>query len=497
MLSTSFRRNAVKSLIEPSITSTSLASQKRILLNTVVCSSKTFRPTAVSTYSTLSNSAYASTTTSSQLTPVFGFNHRFHVQHLPQLQQPQQPPFALLHRFHSTLPGPKTSVNNEAETTSKRSFSALSPDVADLIRAEFESVDLNNDGKMDSEELKQLLRKHKPAFSEAEILEISELFYVGNAGRAVPFDKLLEAIDTIVASNKDNDDIDDTQTHANTNNTNTKQSRNALGVGSCAAEYYYDVNHHQWKKNELDIELKHVEPKTLSDKLAYNAVKLVRLGFDTATGWNGDITAPKVLQRVIFLETIAAVPGMTAAIIRHFKSLRYMERDGGLINMFLEEATNERMHLLTFVGMRDPGHLFRAAVIGSQFVFGSGFLLAYMVSPKFCHRFVGYIEEEACSTYTKIIDAIEHAPEGSDLAKWRTERAPKIGISYWHLGEEGTVLDLMYAVRADEAEHRDVNHEVVGMKPGEVNPRYDPSLRMDQALKTYVRDMMTKVPKTQ
>lgn len=333
---------------------------------------------------------------------------------------------------------------------------------------------------MDSNEFKQLLRKHKNIFSEKEILEIAELFYVGNAGKSIPFDDLLKAIDRLASEPKDGE-----------------ARRNPLGVGSCAAEYYYDLNHHQWKKDQLNIELSHVSPETMMDKAAYAAVKLVRLGFDAATGWNGEITQKKVLQRVIFLETIAAVPGMTAAIIRHFKSLRSMERDGGLINMFLEEATNERMHLLTFVTMRDPSLMFRAAVIGSQFGFGSAFLLAYLISPKFCHRFVGYVEEEACSTYTKIIHAIESAPEGSDLAKWKTETAPKIGISYWHLGENGTILDLMYAVRADEAEHRDVNHGVVGMKDGDVNPRYDPSTRLDQALKTYVRDMMTRVPKTE
>ncbi len=341
-----------------------------------------------------------------------------------------------------------------------------------------QSVDANNDGRMDAIEFKQLLRKHKNIFTEAEILELAELFYVGNAGKSIPFDKLIDAIDKLAAEQKD-DEI----------------KSNPLGVGSCAAEYYYDLNHHQWKKDQLNIQLSHVEPQTMSDKLALGAVKLVRLGFDAATGWNGEITKKKVLQRVIFLETIAAVPGMTAAIIRHFKSLRSMERDGGLINMFLEEATNERMHLLTFVNMKDPSLLFRAAVIGSQFGFGSAFLLAYILSPKFCHRFVGYVEEEACSTYTKIIHAIENAPEGSDLANWRTEKAPKIGISYWHLGENGTVLDLMYAVRADEAEHRDVNHQVVEMKPGDVNPRYDVSTRLDQALKSYVREMMTRAPK--
>ncbi len=337
-----------------------------------------------------------------------------------------------------------------------------------------QAVDVNKDGKMDADELKQLLRRHKNVFTEAEILEISEMFYVGNSGKSVPFDDLLEAIDnTIIPNRKD-------------------RKKNVLGVGSCAAEYYYDLNHHQWKPEDLDIKLTHVEPETFSDKLAYGAVKLVRKSFDFATGWNNEITVKKVLQRVIFLETIAAVPGMTAAIIRHFKSLRSMERDGGLINMFLEEATNERMHLLTFVTLRDPSLAFRAAVIGSQFAFGSGFLLAYLISPKFCHRFVGYVEEEACSTYTKIIQALESAPEGSELAKWRDESAPKIGISYWHLGEQATILDLVYAVRADEAEHRDVNHSVVGMKPGDVNPRYDPSLRLDDALKVYVRDMMKR-----
>lgn len=389
------------------------------------------------------------------------------------------------HRYFSTLSPPTSnpfSIKEEKVTDSvkagKSSFTVLSDQVVDRIKEEFESVDANNDGRMDAEELKNLLRKHKNVFREAEILEIAEIFYAGNAGKSIPFDRLIKAIDEILSKPK-----------------GQKVRVNPLGVGDCSAEYYYDLNHHQWKKEELDIALTHVQPETISDKLALNAVKLVRFGFDTATCWNHDITQEKILQRVIFLETIAAVPGMTAAIIRHFSSLRYMERDGGLINMFLEEATNERMHLLTFVTMKDPSYLFRAAVIGSQFAFGSGFLLAYIISPNFCHRFVGYVEEEACSTYTKIIDAIEKAPEGSELASWRTEKAPKIAIAYWHLGEKGTVLDVMKAVRADEAEHRDVNHSVVGLKPGDVNPRYDPSSKLDQAFKTYVREMMTRNPK--
>jgi hypothetical protein len=258
-------------------------------------------------------------------------------------------------------------------------------------------------------------------------------------------------------------------------------------------ERRYAKTHGKYTEEELNVKLTHVPPQDWKDKAALGAVKLVRFGFDTATGWNrGEITQDKILNRAIFLETIAAIPGMVAAIIRHFRSLRNMARDGGMLNMFLEEANNERMHLLTFIRMKDPGYLFRGAVIGGQFGFGSTFLLMYMISPAFCHRFVGYIEEEACHTYTKIIDEIEAAPEGSDLAMWRTEEAPKIAKGYWHLGENGTVLDVMRAVRADEAEHRDVNHAVSGVGYDTVNPLYDPRERMDLMMKKYVQDIMQR-----
>lgn len=236
----------------------------------------------------------------------------------------------------------------------------------------------------------------------------------------------------------------------------------------------------------------HREPENNLDKVALGAVKATRLMFDTATGWNrGEITTQKILNRAIFLETVAAIPGMVAAIIRHFSSLRNMKRDGGMLNMFLEEANNERMHLLTFIKLKEPSSIFRASVIGGQIGFGTAFFLSYVASPAFCHRFVGYIEEEACHTYTKIIDAIEKAPEGSDLAGWRTEPAPKIARSYWKLGEKGTVLDMIYAVRADEAEHRDVNHAVSG-HTDEMNPVYNPEEKLNKMLKRYVSDVMGK-----
>ena len=35
---------------------------------------------------------------------------------------------------------------------------------------------------------------------------------------------------------------------------------------------------------------------------------------------------------------------------------------------------------------------------------------------------------------------------------------------------------MMLAIRADEANHRDVNHLAAGMKPGQINPFFDPEV---------------------
>lgn len=48
------------------------------------------------------------------------------------------------------------------------------------------------------------------------------------------------------------------------------------------------------------------------------------------------------LSRILLLESIAGVPGMVAATVRHLRSLRLMKRDGGWIHTLLEEAENER-----------------------------------------------------------------------------------------------------------------------------------------------------------
>ncbi|KAH7913407.1 AOX, alternative oxidase mitochondrial precursor [Hygrophoropsis aurantiaca] len=261
------------------------------------------------------------------------------------------------------------------------------------------------------------------------------------------------------------------------------------GVSTVPADVHGDwvLFHPVYSSDELKaVEVLHRDAKTISDKIACNLVKLMRWGFDFVSGYkhksippNSSMTLEELkqggyvltekawLSRILFLETVAGVPGMVAAVLRHLGSLRLMRRDSGWIHTLLQEAENERMHLMTFMTLRQPTWLFRGLVLGAQGVFYNLFFLSYLISPRTCHRFVGHLEEEAVLTYTRCIQEIE----SGRLPEWTDMPAPEIAKDYWRLESNAKLLDVMYAVRSDESTHRFVNHSLANLNPKtDVNP---------------------------
>lgn len=240
----------------------------------------------------------------------------------------------------------------------------------------------------------------------------------------------------------------------------------------------YMMPHPIWSKEETEnIQITHRSPKGFVDWAAYASVSALRFSFDLFSGytrknWMDSMDEKAVLARCIFLETVAGVPGFAAGMIRHLNSLRKMERDHGWIHTLIEEAENERMHLMTFLQLRRPGPFFRGSVIVTQFMFTAGFSLMYLISPHFCHRFVGYLEEQAVVTYTDILTKLD---EGK-LPMWRQLKAPEIAVKYWKLGDDAMMRDVVLAIRADEAHHRVVNHKLGDLDLKEKNPfRHHPN----------------------
>ena len=190
---------------------------------------------------------------------------------------------------------------------------------------------------------------------------------------------------------------------------------------------------------------KHYEPNNFSDKVALGFTKFLRFLADT-------FFKKRYGHRAVVLETVAAVPGMVAGMLIHLKSLRKMEDDKGWIKILLDEAANERMHLMTFIEIAKPTIIERAIIMVAQFIFIIMYLFIYIISSRTAHRIVGYFEEEAVISYTDYLNELENG-------KIKDQPAPEIAINYWNLPLNSTLKDVVRVIRDDETGHRDLNHK--------------------------------------
>ena len=189
----------------------------------------------------------------------------------------------------------------------------------------------------------------------------------------------------------------------------------------------------------------HTPPESFSDSFALFITKTLRFFADT-------LFRKRYGHRAVVLETVAGVPGMVAGVVHHLRSLRNMKDDNGMIKELLDEAENERMHLMTFIEIAKPSKFERFLILLAQIFFGIFYTFLYIFFKKTAHRMIGYFEEEAVMSYSEYLAEI-------DSGKILNRPAPQIAIDYWDLGSNASLRDVVIAVRADEAGHRDKNHE--------------------------------------
>ena len=183
----------------------------------------------------------------------------------------------------------------------------------------------------------------------------------------------------------------------------------------------------------------------ISDSFAYSMTKFFRFIADT-------FFAKRYGHRAVVLETVAGVPGMVAGVWMHFKSLRAMKAGyGEQIREMLDEAENERMHLMFFIEIAKPNSMERFVVLSAQVVFGLFYLFMYVFFTKTAHRMIGYFEDEAVRSYTEYLEIVE-------AGKAENTPAPHIAINYYKLGSDAKLSDLIRCVRADEQHHSEKNH---------------------------------------
>jgi len=183
-----------------------------------------------------------------------------------------------------------------------------------------------------------------------------------------------------------------------------------------------------------------------SDNIAYFMTRFFRFIADT-------FFANRYGHRAVVLETIAGVPGMVAGMWIHLKSLRKMQTGyGPKIREMLDEAENERMHLMFFIEIAKPNIIERYLVLLAQGIFFNFYLFMYIFFPKLAHRMVHYFEEEAVVSYTQYLNLIKKG-DVEDVP------APQLAIDYYNLLPDAKLSDMIVKVRKDEMKHSKVNWE--------------------------------------
>ena len=161
-------------------------------------------------------------------------------------------------------------------------------------------------------------------------------------------------------------------------------------------------------------------------------------------------------HRAVVLETIAGVPGMVAGMLIHLRSLRDMERGNGtMIQEMLDEAVNERKHLMFFIEIAQPNWFERGLIVAAQFIFWHFYLVFYIVAPNTAHKMIAYFEEEAVRSYTEYLELIESG-------QIENVPAPQLAIDYYGLPQDAKLWNMVQCVRADEQRHSDANHKLAG-----------------------------------
>lgn len=169
--------------------------------------------------------------------------------------------------------------------------------------------------------------------------------------------------------------------------------------------------------------------------------------------WGGNLYFKKdYIKRAIFLESVASIPGLVCSNLHHLRCLRRLQPNEW-VKPLVDEAENERMHLLavrtyTTLSMTQKVYI---RILQISFITLFSFLFVFM--PRTSHRLVGFLEEHAVHSYTEMIRCID---EGT----LDNPPATQITKDYWGLPEDATLRDALLVIRADEADHRLVNHSL-------------------------------------
>lgn len=207
------------------------------------------------------------------------------------------------------------------------------------------------------------------------------------------------------------------------------------------------VPHNVWTSSGVHIT--QTSHGRVADWLAQTTVSGLRQSADVFSGfaWRrlwGTPDERAWLRRLILLEAVVGAPGRFAEALGSGEKLPAGER--GWLRAHRCEAEMSRMHLSIEVSIHKSRPAFLALVDLAGRAVQRGFGAVFLASPNLCHVFAEYLEEEAVTAYTNLMEEMD----AGRLPELVRARAPPAACKYYGLAETASLQDVFNCIRADE-----------------------------------------------
>eukprot|EP00418_Pyrodinium_bahamense_P024969 CAMPEP_0179137926 /NCGR_PEP_ID=MMETSP0796-20121207/65832_1 /TAXON_ID=73915 /ORGANISM="Pyrodinium bahamense, Strain pbaha01" /LENGTH=248 /DNA_ID=CAMNT_0020837153 /DNA_START=96 /DNA_END=842 /DNA_ORIENTATION=+ len=214
----------------------------------------------------------------------------------------------------------------------------------------------------------------------------------------------------------------------------------------------WQLPHNIWETESLSgIRITHTCPGAASDGLACAAVSVLKTGADILSGftwrrWLGVLDENTWLRRIILLETMTGMPGRFAEGLGASQPRRLLPGEHGWLRTLCGEAPKTRMHLSIALSIHQPRPLFSFMTKIGDRVLMHSFGVSFLTSPRFCQSFARYLEEEAVTAYTRLLEEMD----AGRLPQLTSQKAPLAASKYYGLPPDASLCDVFRCIRADE-----------------------------------------------
>jgi len=213
-----------------------------------------------------------------------------------------------------------------------------------------------------------------------------------------------------------------------------------------------------------------IEPQSNSEKWARKIVNGWIYIVDVMSGFKYEEKTKAIwISKLVLTHMFLPNHSLAGAMVYHTKSVCNPGRDTATVSWYLANADNLRHSFVALLEIKNPNLFYRLATSLAQLIDLAYWAISMFPAPRWNHRMVAYMLEDAIVVLNKCIAEIE-APNSS-VGSWKSEKAPQFAVDYYGLKDgESSVKDMLIAIREETYKHLVLNHVIASISNDEMRP---------------------------